>query len=473
MLDVSSEEITEGNLVRAMLVLAAPLLVQNFVRVFQQIADLFWIGRYTSDAVAGVALAIPLTSLLMMAATVPAYVGTQVLVSQRVGGGTGDPERALATGLGVSALLGVVLGAAGYLAAGPLVDLVTAVRPTAETAGAVTAAAVGYLQVTALGLILISLVDTVEAAFIGWGDSRASLYLNVVAVAVNVVLDPFFIFGIGGLPEMGAAGAALATVIGVGVALGLAALLVARDRVEGMFDRAAFHRDVAEYSELLDVGLPSAAQQATRQVIRIAVYVVVFAAGGAAGLAAFLVGARVASVAYIPALGLQQSAQSVVGQNLGAARPDRAGRAVYAGAAIAAVGIGLFGVVQWLIPDAITAVLAPELGPAAVELSIDYLRILAYGYPALGAVYLFEGGFNGARRTRTSFVASVFRYGVVRLPLAVLGGVVLAASVHAVFWAVTVSNVLAAVALGLYYRYSVAGGMLVRASERARAAPEG
>jgi putative MATE family efflux protein len=473
MLEVSTDEITEGDLVRAMLVLAAPLLVQNFVRVFQQIADLFWIGRYSSEAVSGVGLAVPLTTLLLMAAAVPAYVGTQVLVSQRVGGGSGDPRRALATGLGVTVGTGLLFGTAGYLAAGPLVDLVTSVQPTAEGSGAVRKAAVGYLQVYSLGLVFLGLPDAVEAAFVGWGDSRASLYINALTVLVNVVVDPFFVFGVGGLPELGAAGAALGSVVGAAAGLGLAAALVARDRVEGMFDWSALHLDVDEYYELLDVGLPSAAQQAGRQVVRVGLYVVVFVAGGAAGLAAFLVGARVASAAFIPAIGLQQAAQSVVGQNLGAAKPERAQRAVYAGATIAAVGLGLIGVVQWVVPDLVTSVLAPELDASAAALSVDYLRILAYGYPALGALYLFEGGFNGARRTRTSFVATMLQHGAVRLPIAVVGGVVLAIGIHAVFWSVTISNVVAALGVGAYYRYSIDSGMLDRAVEVANAAPEG
>jgi Na+-driven multidrug efflux pump len=206
-----------------------------------------------------------------------------------------------------------------------------------------------------------------------------------------------------------------------------------------------------------------AGQQVARQTVRIAIVGVVFVAGGAAGLAAYNVGARVAAIAFIPAIGLQQAAQSVVGQNLGADRPERARRATWLGVALAAGGLAVVGVVQWLVPVFVTTLLTPDLGERGLSLAVEYLRILAYGYPAIGAAYLLEGGFNGARRTRASFVATLAQFWAVRLPIAAVGGVLLGVGVVAVFWAVTLSNVAAALGLAAYYRYATAGGMLDRA----------
>lgn len=232
-----------------------------------------------------------------------------------------------------------------------------------------------------------------------------------------------------------------------------------------MYSRAAATLDIEEFYELLDVGAPSAGQGIARQAVRVLIVSVVFVAGGAAGLAAYIVGSRVASIAFIPALGLQQAAQSVVGQNLGAAQPDRANLTTWLGVGIAAGGLAVVGMLQWLAPGAIATTFVPELTPRAFDLSVEYLRILSYGYPALGALYLFEAGFNGSRRTRTSLVASLAQYWVIRLPIAAVGALVFAYGVVAVFWAVTLSNLLGAFGLGVYYRYEAAGGMLDRAAE--------
>ncbi len=469
MLDLSPSEITEGKLTRALLVLAAPLLVQNLVQVAQQVVDLFWLGRFSGTAVAAVGLVFPVVALVLAAAIYAPFVGTQVVVSQRIGGddrrGAG---RSLYNGLALAAGLGVLVGALVYVGARPLVDLLTATRPQ-SVAGAVPRLAAGYLGVLALGLPLLALSDTTEAGFIGWGDSRASLYMNFLAVVINIVLDPILIFGLWGAPALGIEGAALATVIGYSTAFVLGLILMARGRNDGMIDRAAARMDPGLMVEMLDVGWPTAAQQGARQVVRVAIIVVVFAVGGAAGLAAYIVGARVASIAFIPATGLQQAAQSVVGQNLGAERPDRARSVTWIGVAIAAGTLGAIAAVQWVIPGQITAILVPDIGPEALALSITYLQILAIGYPAIGAAYLLEAGFNGARRTRVSFVATLAQFGAIRLPIAAVGGVSLGLGIVAVFWAVTISNVAVAIGLAGYYYYATADGMLRRAASHAAA----
>jgi putative MATE family efflux protein len=414
-------------------------------------------------------LVFPIYALVMALAIFAPFVGTQVLVSQRIGGERRfEARRALFTGLALALGLGVLVGAIVYVGARPLIELLTATRPRA-VAGSVPSLAAGYLGVIALGLPLLAMSDTTEAGFIGWGDSRASLYMNLIAVAINALLDPFLIFGIAGAPRLGIRGAALATVVGYSIAFIFGMVLVAAGRNDGMLERAAARIDLAEFRELLDVGLPTAGQQASRHLIRIPIIVVVFTAGGPAGLAAYIVGTRVASIAFIPATGLQQAAQSVVGQNLGAERPDRARRATVVGASIGAGALALLGAIQWLVPGTITSALVPDIGPEAFALSVGYLQILAYGYPAIGASYLFEAGFNGARRTGVSFVATLFQYGVIRLPIAVVGGLFLGLGVVAVFWAVTASNVIAAVGLAAYYLYATDEGMLTRAATRASA----
>lgn len=470
MFDLDSEDITDGSLLRALVFLAAPLLVQNLVQVLQQVIDLFWLGRLSSEAVAAVGLALPVIALLFALVIYAPFVGTQVLVSQRIGGeDVSAARRAAFTGLVLAVVLGVAGGVLLFVGARPLTALLTLTQPEMAT-GDVPRLAAAYLAVLALGIPLAAMSDAVEAAFLGWGDSRAPLYVSVATVGVNLVLDPILIFGIGPVPALGIRGAALATVAGYGSGLLLAVALAARGRNGGMYSGTAATLDIDEFSELLDIGAPSAAQGVARQAVRVLIVVVVFAVGGAAGLAAYIVGSRVASIAFIPAIGLQQAAQSVIGQNLGAAQPDRANRATWLGVGIAAGGLAVVGLGQWLAPGAIATAFVPELTPRAFDLSVEYLRILAYGYPALGALYLFEAGFNGARRTRTSLVASLAQYWAIRLPIAVVGALVLMYGMSAVFWAVTLSNLLGAVGLGAYYWYEAGSGMLNRAAETASGA---
>jgi len=465
MLDLSPEDITEGPLLRALAVLSAPLLAQNLVLVAQEVIDLFWLGRLSGDAVAATGFVFPVMALLFALAVFAPFVGTQVLVSQRIGGeDAGGARRAVFTGFAVAIGGGLVVGIPAYLGARPLLELLAFTQPEAMI-DTVTRLGAAYLGVIALGLPILAATDAAEAAFVGWGDSRASLWMNLVAVGSNIVLDPILIFGIGPFPALGIRGAALATVLGSAFGLALAAGFLVRGRNDGMVSRAAARIDLGEVRELLDIGLPTAGQQVASQSVRIVIVAVVFAAGGAAGLAAYIVGARVATIAFVPASGLQQAAQSVVGQNLGASNPRRANRTTWLGVSLAVGALSVVGVIQWLVPGPVATLLVPELSGEAFGLSVTYLEILAYGYPAIGAVYLFQGGFNGARRTRVSFLASVVQYWAIRLPIALVGVFALMIGVSAVFWAVTLSNIVAAIGLGWYYRYSTREGMLERATD--------
>jgi putative MATE family efflux protein len=461
MLDVSRDEITDGSLTRALLVLAAPLVMQNFVQVGQQVIDTFWVGRLGENAVAAVGLNFPLSALLL-ALFVGINAGTQVLVSQRVGADD-------LTGARRAAFHGIALAlGAGLALAVTVVAFSSNVISAFGAEPAVARMAATYLATYALAFPVMGMSDAIEMGFIGWGDSRAALYINVTAVVVNVVLDPFLIFGywIPGFAGLGVQGAALATGVGYGVGFLLALGMLLRGRDGYTLTRASATFRLDDARELVDVGLPRVGQHAASQSVRVLIIGVAAAAGGSAALAAYTVGARIASVAFIPASGLAQAAQSVVGQNIGADNPMRASRTTWVGATIAVLGLSLVGVGQWFVPELLANLFVPDLTPDGLALTVDYLRILTFGYWGIGAMYLFNAGFNGARRTKTSMVADLVKYWGVRLPIAAVGVFLVdGVGVHAVFWAVTVSNVVGAVGTGAYYYYTTNNGMLERAAE--------
>jgi putative MATE family efflux protein len=488
--DLDPEDLTEGPLLRGLLVLSAPLLVQNMVLILQQVIDLFWVGRLSSDAVAAVGLTVPLIALMHAVGTVLPSVGTQILVSQRVGGeDRSGAQRAMFTGLVVGAVIALVVGVVAFLFARPLIGLLLGAQPQAVR-GEVLHLAVTYFGVIALGLWISAIADTTENTYMGWGDSRMVFYMGVVALSVGILLDPILIFGfdnsplfeplglmgvqsallsLTGFTGIGIAGAALANIIGFGVGGLLGLTFVARGRNGGMISRTAARIDLDEIRELIDIGAPVGGQLAAKHIIELVLVLIAFEVGGAAGVAAYVVGFRVASVAVIPSSSFGRAAQSIVGQNLGAGSSSRARRVTWLGATVAAGTLLVIGAIQWMIPHTLVDLFVPTLSTDATTLAVQYLMILAYGYPALGVLPLFQAGFDGARRTRTTFVASLLQYWGVRLPIAAIGGLVLAFEMGAVFWAITLSNIIAAIGLAAYYYYSTADGMLDRAVKTAAA----
>jgi putative MATE family efflux protein len=457
MFDTSPEEITDGSLLRALVLLAAPLIAQNLTQVVQQVVDIFWVGRLGAEAVAAVGLVFPVVSVLAVLVALTPHVATQVLVSQRVGAGDEAGARVVAVhGVAIGVLAGVVVAAAGRLAAEPIVSLF-APGPT------VGRLAVDYLSTWVLLLPFAGASDALEGAFTGSGDSRAALYITLVTVGVNVALDPVLVLGLGTVDAMGVRGAAAATVLGSAAGFLLAVALALGPRASVSLSTADLRFDADLLSEAVAVGGPLTGQRLVQDGVRLLLVGVVSAVGGAAGLAAYTIGGRVASVATIPAGGLQQATQSVVGQNLGAEQPARANRATWLGVAVAVVALGLVGAGQLLVPASLVRLFVPDADAGTLSLAVVYLQILAYGYWAIGASYLFQAGFNAANRTWTSFALSLFQYWGVRLPVAAAAAYLLGLDAVGVFWAVTLSNVVAAVVAGGYYHYRSDRGLHRRA----------
>ncbi len=458
MLDVSRDEITEGSLARALLLLAAPLVMQGFVQVAQQVVDIFWLGRLGETAVAAVGIDVPLTSFLFSAFSIT-LVGTQVLVSQRLG--ADEPSRARRAafhGMSLGLAFGIVLTLLMFLFGRNILGLFSG-NP------AVMSNALTYLLVFSLAFPLVGVGDAVEMGFVGWGDSRAALYINVMAVVVNIILDPILIFGAGipGFDGWKIAGAAAASVLGYGCSMLLGLGMMVRGRNGYTLTQESMVVRLNDYRELFEIGLPMFGQRAAAQSVRVLIIGVVTAAGGPAAVSAYTIGASIASIAFIPAGGLKQAAQSIIGQNIGAENPMRANRTTWVGVAVSMVGLSIIGAVQWLIPGVLTNLFVPDISPTAFGLTVDYLRILAYGYWGIGAMYLFSAGFNGIRETKTTMMADMLKYWAIRLPIAAVGVLWLHYDVHAVFWAVTISNCVAAVGFGAYYYYRTNGGMTQRA----------
>ena len=267
----------------------------------------------------------------------------------------------------------------------------------------------------------------------------------------------------GTLPTFSVEGAALATGLGYAGGLAVAVVLVTGRRSSLVLSRGDLGLAPSELREITTVGAPLSGQQLAGQSARVVIIGVVATVGGAAGLAAYTVGARIAAIAFVPAAGFGNAAKSMIGQNLGAERPDRAGATVRSGVAIAAGVLGVVGLLQWHVPGAIVELFVPAFTDDGRALTVVYLEILAYGYWAMGTSSVLLSSFNGASWTRTTFVVDLLKYWGLRVPVAVAalpaGAYVLAGvpvggldlCVRAIFWAVTVSNVFAALGAILYY----------------------
>ena len=363
----------------------APAVASSLLMTVFASVDAYWVGSRVGAA----GLAAVSTSLfwvwLVVSIAEMVSVGLTALAARRHGEERpAEAARAVGESLLFSLALGVTVAAAGLLA---LDALFAAMRTPPE----VTALGRAYLRTYLLGAPLIYGFFAVDAGFRAAGDTRTPFVILLASVAVTLVLDPLLILGAGGLPRMGIAGAAFATVATRGVAFLIGLVLLARrGLVTVALPRA---RTVATVCR---VGLPTA----LTGVLFSAIYVVLTRTTtqfGTPALAALGVGHRVESWFYMIGVGFGAAAAAIVGQNLGAGRVDRAERAGWHAAAFATIP-GVFAFALMLaFPAQLAALFTPD--ETVIAETARYLRIAAVSQLFVAAEVVLEGALGGAGDT--------------------------------------------------------------------------
>ncbi|MFP4589317.1 MAG: MATE family efflux transporter, partial [Candidatus Acetothermia bacterium] len=230
-------------------------------------------------------------------------------------------------------------------------------------------------------------------------------------------LDPFLIFGWGWFPALGIRGAAVATVFcrGLGLLIGLWILFTGR---KGLKVHFKFLRpDLAFFKRVARIGVPASVEGTGRAVSVNALLSVV---GGFATtvVAGYGIGIRVFSTAFLPALAISRSVETMTGQNIGAGRFDRAEKANYLAAVVMFLGMTLLGLVCFIFAPSIISIFT--LDQEVVEVGSTFLRYIALTFGFVGAMRVFSGGFRGAGKTLVAAAIAILTLGIIRYPLALL-----------------------------------------------------
>jgi len=409
------ENLTEGGLARPLFRLAWPIVVIQLLQVTYNIADTIYLGWYDPTSVAAISLAFPLLFLIISVAGGFTTAGS-ILVAQYTGA---ESERSAGKVAGQTVsfvgTLSVGLGILGFF----VVDPALALLPTqAETGAEVVPQMASYLKVLFLGMPAIFGFFVFAALMRGYGDTRTPMRIMVASVALNVVVDPILIFGLGPAPELGIVGAAIASMGARGLATLAGLYVLFRTNRGPSISRADLPFDLAVIRKIVDIGVPSALEQSMAAIAMVTLTVMVaqFAPPVAA---AYGVGNRIVSLVFLPAMGLGRATNTMVGQNLGAGHADRAQRAVWLAAGVAAGVMALVAVVAIAIPGPIVgAVIGAESEHTAetIRLGTEYLRIRSVEFVFIGVMQVVLGGFRGAGNTRTALGISAVTLWVARVP---------------------------------------------------------
>ncbi|WEL16498.1 Na -driven multidrug efflux pump [Halorhabdus sp. SVX81] len=422
----ATDSITEGDLIRPLIGLAWPIVVIQLLQVTYNIADTLWLGRLSTDAVGAISLAFPLIFLLIAVAGGFTTAGA-ILVAQYTGA-KGDRSAGLVTGQTVSfvGLLSVVIGIVGYFYTRPALELLPS---DPETSASIIPLAADYMEVIFMGIPLMFGFFIFSALMRGYGDTRTPMFVMVVSVGLNVFLDPFFIFGFAGNPlfewlslggletslhaatgftGLGIEGAALATILSRGVGTGIGLWLLFGTGIGPAVTFEHLRPDFEVIGDIIRLGTPSMVEQSTSALamITLTAMIVTFTPPV---VAAYGLGNRLISLVFLPAMGLGRAIDTMVGQNLGAGRADRASRATWLAAGTGAGVMAVVAIVAVAFTEPIVAAFMGDVpdAPATIANGVEYVRIRSVEFAFIGVTQVILGAFRGAGNTRTAMVISI------------------------------------------------------------------
>jgi putative MATE family efflux protein len=426
-------DLTSGEIGRPLFYLSVPIVVTNLLHTAYNLVDTIWLGQYSETALAAIGMAFPLVFFLISLGLGISIAGS-ILVAQNVGAGDEDQaEFAASQTVSFAFVASVLVGGVGYFFVTDLLGLIGG--PAAVVAGAA-----GYLRIVSAGLFFMFGFFVFMALMRGYGDTITPMLVMFVTVFVNMLLDPFLIFGWWVFPELGIRGAAYATIFSRALATVIGMAVMFRGNRGVKIHLREMWPDPAYLRKILRVGVPASIEN-TGNSIAVVLMLLIVTPFGETVIAAYTVGVRMFSVIFLPAIAVGRGVETMAGQNIGAEKQDRAGAATnFAAKAMFGVLAGV-GVLTWLGAGNVVAVFSND--PEVVEIGRLFLRYVAPTFGFTGIVHAYKGGFRGAGKTLTAAAISITMLGVVRLPVAWVASNAL--GYEGIWLAFAVSNVAGAV----------------------------
>ncbi len=401
--------LTEVGILTGIRRLAMPMLIGALLQNLQSLIDLFWVGRLGHTAIAGVALG-GAVIMLLFPGLMGLSTGTVAMVARATG--ARQPEAAgtaAAQSLIMAGILGVLVGVGGWWPADALLRLLGA-GPDVLAPGGI------YLKISLLGSVTVFILFIGNAALQGAGDTLTPMYIMAASNVLNIVLDPLFIFGLGPLPPLGVAGAAIATIISQALAAVMLLLVLLNGHGPLHLRRRYWKLRPDLAWRIVRIGIPGSGQMLSRSLMG-AVIMRIVARCGTTAVAAYGTGLRFHMIILMPAFALGAAAATLTGQYLGAGRPERARRAAWAATAIDMVFMLLAAVLMILFAPALIRLFNDH--PDVVAIGAEYLRVVSpfYVFAALGIV--LSRALQGAGDTLMPMVITILTLWGLQVPAAV------------------------------------------------------
>lgn len=439
----SDQDYTKLGLHRAIALLSIPMVLEMAMESIFALADVFFVARLGSEAVAAVGVTEALM-ILVYALAIGLGIPATAIISRRIGEGDRDEAAVTAVQINVvGVIFAIVIGVTGSLLAPQLLRAL---------GGSEQVVAIGsdYTALLFASNIVILLLFLNGAALRGAGDAVASMRALWIANGINLILDPCLIFGIGPFPELGLFGAAVATTIGR--ALGALYQVSCLTRGSGRLTIERRHLQLRPklIARIIRLSIGAIGQNLVETASWL-LLVRVVAIFGSTVLAGYTIALRVVMFLLLPGWGVANAAATLVGQNLGAEQPDRAARSVWWCGIYNTLFLAASGALVIALDEQILRAFTQD--PEVVTSGADCLRIITYGMVAYGWGMVGIQAFNGAGDTTTPLVLNIISFWALKIPLAYLLSTELSMGPPGIWLAVLVAYIAQAVlAMAIFRR---------------------
>ena len=426
--EVNKAKLLQGPVGKTLISLAMPMAFGIAAIILFTVVDTFYVGRLGAEQLAAMGFTFPI-SYIVMSIAMGLSVGTSSTIARAIGEGHQLRVQRLATdGLGLAFVIVTCFSLIGLTNLNTIFSMIGAKGEILELIS-------DYMIPWCLGVGLLVIPMVGNGALRATGDTKTPATIMVIAGIVNIVLDPFLIFGIGPFPRLELQGAALATVVSWGVTF--AASLWILGKREGMIRLPIFDpkHTFDSWKQILHIGVPAAGAN-MMEPLSMAVITRMISEYGKEAVAAFGVGGRLEALSLIGIWALSMAMTPFVGQNFGAGNCDRVRAALRFGVKFSLV----WGGVTFTVLYFLSGIIAPIFNDnkAVIASVILFLQIIPISYAMYGVSTLVNSTFNALGKPLQASLVIILHLFVFVLPLAYLGSKVY--GLKGIFVGITVGN---------------------------------
>lgn len=409
-LTAGEREYTSGSINKAIFMLSIPVIIEMIGEGLFAIIDMIFVSKLGENSIATVGLT-ESVMFIVYSIAIGLSMAASAIVSRRIGEKNKE-QASIATlqAIFIAIIIGLLLGGLGFFYAEEILRLM-------EAEEGVIKEGLGFTQWMFASNVIIMLLFIINGAFRGAGDSAIAMRVLLIANALNICLDPIFIFGLGPIPAFGVKGAAIATTTGRGVAVLIQFYFLFISKNSSLhLVLNQIKLEVSVVLNLLKISLGGIGQFLIESASWL-VLIRFISELGTNAVAGYTLGFRIIGFTILPAWGLAQAAAALVGQNLGAKQPERAEKSVWRSSFYNAIYLLFISVVFFLAADFIISNVFTD-DAEVLPLAVTSIQIICLGYVFFAFGMVLSQAFNGAGDTFTPTIINIICFWVIQIPMA-------------------------------------------------------